>query len=277
MEHEETSPKFKTTESLAKMSTSKINILITGASSGIGEALAYHYASEKYHLILTGRDAQRLQKVCDKCIKKSASVSSHVIDVTDEKAMREFLSAQDDITPIDIVVANAGISGGTGGLKDKSGTALINQIRNIYGINIMGVLNTLDPLMDRMVARRSGQIVFISSMAAFAPWPGAPAYSSSKAAIRFLGNSLRGTLAPYNIFVSVVYPGFVKSRITDQNKFPMPFFKNGEYAARKIAKGVEKKSVSIAFPWQMVVLTTLMRLIPTGIMIKINSKMPKKQ
>ncbi len=255
------------------MYKSKQTLLITGASSGIGEALALHYAIENYHLILIGRNNDRLKNVAERCETKGATCEFKVIDVCDREGLRFWLEEMIQKTPIDLLIANAGISGGTAGLTDSE---LIAQTRQIYDVNIGGVLNTLEPVLKGMMGRRSGQIALMSSMASYAPWPGAPAYSSSKAAIRFLGHSLRGTLRPYGIKVSVICPGFIESRITAQNTFPMPFFRKAPYAAQKIAKGLEKNKMTIAFPMPLFMVSVFMSLLPSRILLYINSKMPKK-
>ncbi len=252
---------------------SQKTICITGASSGIGEALAIHYAKEKHHLILNGTNKERLIDVSKKCEDLGASISSKIINVCDQQEMASWLLKEDQKTPIDIVIANAGISSGTSDIKENE---LMPQIRKIYDVNITGVLNTIEPIVTNMIKRKSGQVALMSSMAAYAPWPGAPAYASSKTTMLYLGHSLRGTLKPYNIKVSVISPGFVKSRITDKNKFPMPFFKKADYAAQKIAVGLENNRTTIAFPLPTYVFSLILGALPHSLSILLNSKMPKK-
>ncbi|MGB1077133.1 MAG: SDR family NAD(P)-dependent oxidoreductase, partial [Bdellovibrionales bacterium] len=172
------------------MSRRNKTILITGASSGIGEALAYSYAQEGCCLLLTGTNEVRLNKVSEKCKDMGALVSAKIIDVRDQEALNIWLCEEDNKTPIDLVIANAGISGGTSGLEEEK---LMSQIRTIYDVNVMGVLNTIEPVLNKMVERRKGQVAFMSSMASYAPWSGAPAYANSKTAVRYLGHALRGT------------------------------------------------------------------------------------
>ena len=219
-------------------------ILITGASSGIGEALALEFATDGVTLILIGRDLERLDSVAAQCRDGGAEVRLATIDVTDAKFFAQWLEGVDSMTPIDLVIANAGISGGTaGGAEDDE------QVRRIFAVNVDGVFNTVHPAITLMAARRHGQIAIMSSLAAFRGFPGAPAYCASKAAVRSYGESLRGALAPDGIEVSVICPGFVRSRMTAANPFKMPFLMNAGRAARIIKRDLARNKARIAFPF----------------------------
>lgn len=220
-------------------------IVITGASSGIGQALAEHYAGAGIVLGLTGRNQARLDAVSLICQEKGAHVIASVLDVTDRQKMAQWLLALDDEYPIDLVIANAGISAGTGGVLVGEDPA---QVRHVFDVNLNGVLNTVEPVQGRMLARGSGQIALMSSLAGYRGWPGAPAYCGSKAAVKVYGESLRGVLKKTGIHVNVVCPGFVKSRITACNEFPMPFLIEARVAAKIIAKGLKKDKGRIVFP-----------------------------
>ncbi|HEY8189733.1 MAG TPA: SDR family NAD(P)-dependent oxidoreductase, partial [Micavibrio sp.] len=160
-------------------------ILITGASSGIGEALARHYAAPGATLALTGRNAERLENVAEICRAAGAAVHTGIIDVCDIETMRSWILARDAEQNLDLVIANAGISGGTG-LKGEDES----QVRAIFDANVNGVFNTILPILAPMCARGRGQIAIISSLAGFSGWPGAPAYGASKGAIRLYGEAL---------------------------------------------------------------------------------------
>ena len=189
------------------------SILITGASSGIGEALALLYAAPGVFLALTGRDAKRLEAVAETCRQKGARVEARTIDVTDRAAMRDWVLALDRAETLDLVVANAGISGGTGGVGEGEDQAI-----RIFEVNIFGVLYTIGPLVPLMKARKSGQIAIIASIAGYTGWPGAPAYSASKGGIRLYAEGLRGSLRGTGVRVSVVCPGCVATRMTAVNE-----------------------------------------------------------
>lgn len=235
------------------------SIVITGASSGIGEALAVGYAGPGISLALTGRDQHRLDKVADRCRNAGATVIAGIVDSADRAAMAAWLSAVDAAVPVDLVIANAGISAGTGG-----GVETEEQARRILSVNLDGVLNTIHPLLPAMRARRRGQIALMASQAGFRGLPGAPAYCASKAAVRVYGEALRGDLAGEGIGVSVICPGFVKSRMTAVNRFPMPFLMDSEQAARAIRRGLERNAARIAFPWPMAAAVWLLALLPPG-------------
>lgn len=248
-------------------------ILITGASSGIGESLAVYYAQEGTTLLLTGRNEARLDGVLRQCREKGADVLACLIDVTDRVAFSSWLLQADEIHPIDLVIANAGISGGTGGVSE---TEWIPAEYRIFDVNVSGVLNTILPLLPRMIARRSGQIGIMSSLASFSGWPGAPAYSASKAAVRVYGEALRGTVGSLGIGVSVICPGFVESRMTAVNNYKMPFFMTAPQAASIIARGLAGNKARIAFPWQTLVMSGFIGLLPPALTSWLLAQLPAK-
>jgi short-subunit dehydrogenase len=222
------------------------SLLITGASSGIGEALALAYAGPGVSLALAGRDTARLAAVAAACAAKGAQVRSDVLDVSDRDAAARWIDATDAARPLDLVIANAGVGGGTDeGHEDEQ------QTRSVFAANVDGVLNTVLPLIPRFVGRRRGQIALMSSLASFRGFPGAPTYCASKAAVRVWGEGLRGDLRASGVEVSVICPGFVVSRMTERNKFPMPLLMSADRAAAIIQRGLERNRGRIAFPWPM--------------------------
>lgn len=249
------------------------NILITGASSGIGRALALHYAAQGQRLFLGARNAERLEHVANFCRDKGAEVHTQIVDVSAANITHQWIMGVDKRYPLDLVIANAGISGGTAGLKVEE---FGRQSDRIFEINLMGVLNTVHPALARMASRSKGQVAIISSLAGFAAYPGAPAYSASKAAVRFYGEALRSKFAQQNIQISVVCPGFVRSSITDANDFPMPFLMEAEKAAFIIAKGLEKNKGLIIFPWIMGWTARTIGLLPRIIRTRLLVRVPEK-
>ncbi len=249
------------------------NVMITGASSGIGKALALEYAEPRNILFLCARRKKFLEAVAQECRFKGALVYTSILDVTNAVAMKEWINASDQTAPLDLVIANAGISAGPGGKDGESET----QTREIFAVNLGGVLNTVLPLIPIFKKRKAGQIAIISSLAGYRGVPGAPAYSGSKGAVRIWGEALRGWLKPYGIKVSVVCPGFVKSEITAKNKFPMPGLMNADKAAKIIQNGINKNKPRITFPCYMAFASWLMMTLPVRISDFIYSRLPMKE
>lgn len=249
------------------------SILITGASSGIGAALAAHYAAPGVTLFLAGRDAARLAAVAATVRAAGADAHTALLDVTDRAATVAWVQSCDDIRALDLVIANAGISGGTGG---SAAGETVAQAQAIFAVNVDGVLNTLAGAQDRMVARGRGQLAVMSSLASFAAWPGAPAYSASKAAVRVYAEALHGALAPRGVTVSALCPGFIRTPMTAVNGYKMPFMMEPAHAAAIIAKGLTKKAVRIAFPWRTYMFAALPGFMPPGWARAILGRLPAK-
>ncbi len=261
------------TDNLAVMNNPK-TILITGASSGIGAALALHYAKQGVFLALSGRNADRLKEIADQCRGKGADVETALVDVTDQQAMESWITDLYADHPIDLVIANAGISGGTGGRKEGEP---VSEARKIFDVNVTGVFNTVEPALNAMQEKNAkGQIAIISSLAGFRGWPTSPAYSASKGAVRFYGEGLRGALRNTDISINVICPGFVTSPMTDVNNFPMPMKMSAEKAADIIAKGLAKDKSRICFPWPMYFLVWFIGILPDFLAQKLLSKAPDK-
>lgn len=252
-------------------------VLITGASSGLGAALALALARSHpgIHLILLGRAQDRLDQTAQRCESHGATVRSAAVDITDRAFLDRWLVDVDAATPIDLVIANAGISGGTAGTPPATGgpgeaeaawsweTAA--QTRAIFATNIDGVANTVLPLIPRMLRRGRGQIAIMASLAGYRGLPGTPAYCASKAAVKVWGESLRATLATGGVGVSVICPGFVATPLTAGNRFRMPFLMSDEKAARIILRGLMRNRGRIAFPWPMAAGVALLAALPDGL------------
>ncbi len=248
------------------------NILITGAGSGIGRALALSYSAAGVNLFLCGRNLQKLQEVKNLCEALKANVLLEVLDVRDELQTQNWITKIEENFELDLVIANAGISAGTAG-----GTESFSQVKEIFSTNLNGVLNVIYPAIERMKIRRRGQIGIVSSLAGFRGLPSSPAYSASKAAVRVFGEGLRGNLARLGIEVSVICPGYVRTPMTDVNEFPMPFLMSAEQCASIIKSGLEKNKSRIAFPFPLYFVVWLMMLLSTKITDPIFAKLPGKK
>ena len=250
------------------------SILITGSSSGIGHALANYYAAPEVTLFLIGRDKSRLEDVAQECRNKGSRAVIYQCNVRDKKAMEELIQDADATKSLDLVIANAGISGGTAG-KDALESG--QQIEKIFDINVQGVFNTLNPCLEFMLKRQKGQIAIMSSLAGFRGFPGAPAYCASKAAIRVYGEALRGTLRHQGIEINVICPGFVDSPMTQANDFTMPFMISAEKAARIIGKGLARNKGRISFPFPTAFLAWISMNLPDGLAQRVLTQMPEKK
>ena len=241
-------------------------IFITGASSGIGEALAIEYAKRGAILGLCARRTEKLNNVANKCKELGAKeVLVYTLDVTDEsqstKIAKQF---SDHVQEIDIVIANAGVA-----YSDKISSGDPSQINKVISTNVIGVTNTIIPFVPKMKETNSGKIVIISSIASFRPIAFHGGYSSSKAAVRMLADSWRMALKKYNIQLTSICPGFIVSEMTDVNKFPMPFLLQTDDAARKMVKAIDKGKKTYILPWQYKTIIYLTRWLPTPLYYKI--------
>ncbi len=242
------------------------NILITGASSGLGKGLAIEYANKDTQLFLIGRNKKNLEDTKDLCEKKGSKVIIKIIDVNNKQSMKTFIESFN----FDIVFANAGISAGV--IDDINDEILYTVIST----NIFGVLNTITPVIPNMIKNKKGRIVLISSMASFRGLPTAPAYSASKAFVRYYGEALNNHLKNFNINVNIVCPGFIKTPLTDKNKFYMPFLMSVEEAVEKIKKGIERNKKIIIFPKILYYFIKFLLFLPFGLSDWIFAKLPDK-
>lgn len=249
------------------------SILITGASSGIGSALARAYAKPGVTLYLGGRDGSRLRAVGMECKALGAKVHETMVDVTDQAGMSDWIKDCDGGVPIDLVIANAGITAGThpGRTWEEQ-----EQVRLLFQVNVDGLLNTILPALPLLQARGRGQLALMSSMAGFRGLAGASAYCSTKAAVRVLGEGLRGTVAKSGVEISVICPGYVRTPMTDVNSFPMPFLMPANKAAQIIQSGLARNRSRIAFPWRMYAALWLLQLLPVSLTDAIVARLPRK-
>jgi short-subunit dehydrogenase len=236
------------------------SIVITGGSSGLGAALAREYSRPGVSIALTGRDAARLAAVAAECSAAGAKVRTAVLDVVDAGKLDAWLREVDAATPVDLLIANAGVSGGTGG--GGEGDA---QVRTLFAVNLDGVVNSVLPLLPSMRSRGRGQVALMSSLAGFRGFPSAPAYCASKAAVRVWGEGLRGVLVNDGIEVTVICPGFVRTPMTAVNPFPMPFLMDAARAARIVRKGLEAGKGRIAFPLPTFIAAWLLSVLPDAV------------
>ncbi len=231
------------------------SIWLTGASSGIGEALARELVRRGGRVAAFARRKERLDRLRDEL---GESLLVQVGDVTDRARVKEAVAeAQEAFGRIDVAILNAGI--GDSLMFDEFDVDLIERT---FAVNVMGVVYGMDAVLPQMKERKSGTIVGISSPAGFRGLPTSGAYCASKAALSTLLESLRVEARAHGIKLLTVSPGFVKSEMTDRNEHPMPFLMETDKAARIICDGIESGRRHIHFPWRLTVPLLFMKMLP---------------
>jgi short-subunit dehydrogenase len=260
-----------------------MNIFITGASSGIGNALAHEYAKRyqntKSNIGLVARRSEHLQNLANILTNQyQITCAIYPLDVRDSKALSQ--AAENFITRFgapNIVIANAGVSRGT--LTEyPEDTAAFQAIMDI---NVMGMVHTFQPFIAAMKeSAKSGQtaqLVGVASVAGVRGWPGSGAYSASKAAVISYLESLRVEMQALNIHVSTIAPGYIRTPMTEINRYKMPFLMGVDIFAEKFADAVAAKKRFMVIPWQMGWVARLMRLIPPWLWDLMMKNMPHKK
>jgi short-subunit dehydrogenase len=234
------------------------NVLITGASSGIGQSLALNLSSKGANVGLVARRSELLSDLCARINKESTRAHSYVADVRDEAQMMDVARTfRNEIGPVDILIANAGIGRATPATKLKPQDA-----RQVIEINLIGVINTVASVLPYMIERGSGHLVAISSLAAYRGLPKSSAYCASKAGVSAFFESIALDLRGTGIDVTTVYPGFIRTPLTEPRTTPMPYLMEVEDATQKIIRAIEKRTRVYAFPWQLASIVRIMRFAP---------------
>lgn len=237
-------------------------VIITGASSGLGALLAEAYAGPGVAFGLLGRDRQRLATTARACEAKGAMVSAATIDVTEASAMASWLREFDRQHAVDLLLANAGTSGGPDPASPSEG---VDAVARQVGVNLLGAVNTIEPLLPGLCSRRRGRVAVVASIAAYRGLPYSPGYCASKAGLRAYAEALRPRLEQHNIGMTVVCPGFFDSPMTDRFDGPTPFLLSSEGAARIIKRGIDRGRRRVAFPWPLVIGLQFCDLAPAAI------------
>jgi len=240
-------------------------VIITGASSGIGEALAIEYANKGYALGLIARRLDRLEAIKDKLEKKGIPVAIRSLDVIDDQQILPTLeSISDELDGVDIVIANAGITA-----IHRTGKDDFETNRKVIQVNLISAMATVDAAAYIFRNRKvKGQIVGVSSISAFQALPGSAAYSGSKAGFSNYLSAVRMELANKDITVTTVHPGFIATELAD-NMDKYPFVITSEKAAKAMVSGIAKQQANVIvprLPWS--VLSRLMTLVPEKLMSK---------
>lgn len=252
------------------MDAVRLKVFITGASSGIGQALAEHYVRRGAVVGLVARRADSLAAFAARF--PQASLSLYLVDVRDAAALadaaRRFI---DEHGPADVVIANAGVSRGV-----LTGEGDLDTFRAVMDINYYGMVATFEPFIASMTAARHGTLVGIASVAGVRGLPGSGAYSASKAAAAKYLESLRVEMRPLGVSVVTIAPGYVRSEMTAHNPYPMPFLMDAERFAGKAARAIERGVRYATFPWQMRVAGMLLHALPRWLYDRLFERAPRK-
>jgi len=236
-------------------------VWLTGASSGIGEALAIELAARGAKLAITARRAEILTRLSNDLSAKGGAVAALPGDVEDRSQMHEVAQEiRARFGKIDCLISNAGTHRFT--VPEKFDA---EEYRAIMNLNFGGMLNCIEAVLPEMIESKSGHIVAVASLAGYRALPRAAAYGASKAAMIHFLDSLRFHMAEYNIPVTTVNPGFVKTPLTDKNDFSMPFLVSAADAAKTICNGVAKQKAEVAFPFLFTQILRVGRLLPASI------------
>jgi short-subunit dehydrogenase len=240
-----------------------MRIVITGASSGLGEALALHYAMHEHQLVLIARREDRLNDVASRCRNKGAEVETIIADVNNFERMREIAEHLGE-QPIDRIILNAGVSVGHGG-----GITPFEDFERLFKTNFLSVHALLEPIIPKLMEQKSGEIIFISSLASLFTMPTSIAYSSSKRALNAYAEGLHYQLKPHGITVMTIMPGFIESEMTQKNRFKMPFLMSTKEGIARITHAIERKKIRYAFPFRFALMIRIVSLFPHSLRDKI--------
>ena len=237
-------------------------IWITGASSGIGKALAIKFAKEGWKVAISARRENLLNEIAE----AHSNIFSYPLDVTDsEKCKLVFNNIKEKFKNIDISFFSTGIH------DPKSEKSLdLNKVRQIMEVNFFGTVNSINAVCDYYKNRKSGQISIVSSVAGYRGLPAAGAYCASKSALTSFAESLYFEMKRKDVKVTLISPGFIKTPMTDQNDFPMPMIRSPEFAAEQIYVGlVKKNSFEIHFPKTFTIIMKILQILPNWIYFRL--------
>jgi NAD(P)-dependent dehydrogenase (short-subunit alcohol dehydrogenase family) len=234
-------------------------VFLTGASSGIGEALAIALASEGATLGLSARREGDLKSLAERCESLGGVARALPLDVSDPLALGVAAETlREEFGKIDILIANAGIGGNNPETRDLRPDA----VKKVIEINLLGAANAVHAVLPDMVRRRSGHLVAISSLAGFRGIPGSAAYSASKAGMTAFFESVRLDTADKGVTVTIIQPGFIKTPLTSGRARKMPFLMELDDAIPYFIDAIEKKKKFAAFPWPLATLVRAGKLMP---------------
>lgn len=243
-------------------------VFLTGASSGIGEALAVEMAKHGAVLGLLARREDLLNSIAEKCESIGGKARVFPCDVVDAKAVQDSADKlRQEFGRIDVLIANAGI----GGNNEETRNLKPEAVKRVIDINLLGAVNSVYAVLPQMLEEKSGQLVAISSLAGFRGLPKSAAYSASKAGMTAFFESVRLDVQDKGVAVTIIQPGFIKTPLTSGRASKMPFLMELEDALPLFINAIEQKKKFAAFPWQLANFVRLGRIFPAWLYDKIAS------
>ncbi|MBM5782099.1 MAG: SDR family NAD(P)-dependent oxidoreductase [Pelagibacterales bacterium] len=243
--------------------------LIIGASNGIGEALVEKYFNQGFDLVISSRSEDKLQQIREKLLNNNKNTENKIIvtksDVCDSKSIEELINTTyKHHSKIDLVIFCSAIYSPTSAFSFD-----LEESHKIIDTNLKGAINLLHKVLPKLEQQNFGHIAFVASVAGYRGLPQSFAYGASKAGLINLCEGIYPELLKKNINISLINPGFVKTRLTEKNKFSMPFIITPDKAAEAIFSGLEKKQFEIHFPKKFTIFLKILRIIPNFIFLKI--------
>ncbi len=241
-------------------------VFLTGASSGIGEALVIEMAKRGAIVGMLARREEFLKRISEKIEQNGGSARYFAADVTDAKAVAEAAqNLRNEFGKIDVLIANAGIGGNNAETRNLNAEA----VAKVININLLGAVNAVAAVLPQMIESKSGQVVAVSSLAGFRGLPKSAAYSASKAGMTAFFESVRLDVQHKGVDVTIIQPGFIKTPLTSGRDAKMPFLMELEDSIPHFLNAVEKRKKFAAFPWQLATFVRAGKFFPTWLYDKI--------
>ena len=239
------------------MSNDQKKVWITGASSGIGKAVAEKFAKENWKVAISARRKEILNEIA-----KNSNIISYPLDVTDENQTQDtFNKIIKDFGDIDLCI----FSSGTYERKSEKGLN-VNNVKNVMDVNFLGVVRCVKAVQEYFQNKKSGHISIVSSPVGYRGLPKSSGYTASKASLNNFTQGIYFDFKKFNVRVTLISPGFIKTALTDKNEFKMPFLKDTSYAAEKIYDGlINKKGFEIIFPPQIAFIYKIFQILPNKV------------
>lgn len=244
-------------------------IWITGASSGLGRAVAALLVAQGYSVAVSARRAEALESLAQELSQESGKLAVYPLDVTDYDAVISVAaSIRAEVGPIGLAVLNAGTH-----REVMAQGFSAQEVRGLMDLNLMGCANCLDAVLPDMIARRNGHIALVSSVAGYLGLPTSAAYGATKAGLINMAEALKPECDALGIKLQLVNPGFVKTPLTDKNAFPMPFLMELEDAAKAMVAGLGSRRFEVIFPRRLAYILKILRILPYPLLFAVTRKL----